>query len=75
VDKSGSHCFILCSDAVFYANFLSDTVHEVTVTDEEGKKSASKFTCIDMAQASQDDLEVFEVVMGRQDGSIWHGCF
>jgi hypothetical protein len=28
-----------------------------------------------MAQASQDDLEVFEVVMGRQDGSIWHGCF
>ena len=26
-------------------------------------------------QASADDLEVFEVVMGRQDGSIWHGCF
>ena len=26
VDKTGLHCFILCSDAVFYANFNSDTV-------------------------------------------------
>ena len=29
VDKTGLHCFILCSDAIFYANFASDTVHEV----------------------------------------------
>ena len=28
-----------------------------------------------MVQASQDDLQVFEIVLGRQDGSIWHGCY
>ena len=33
VDKTGLHCFIICSDAVFYANFLSDTVHEIMMTD------------------------------------------
>lgn len=40
-------------------------------------RSASKFTSIDMVYVSQDiqDMEVFEVVLGRQDGSIWHGCF
>ena len=36
--------------------------------------SASKFTCIDMVQVD-NDINVFEVVLGRQDGSIWHGCF
>ena len=53
-------------------------IHEITMTDtpeSQTSKPASKFTCVDVIQASQDDLEVFEIVLGRQDGSIWHGCY
>ena len=59
-------------------NFLSDTINEVMLIEHAEDPiglPASKFTCIDLCQASPDDLEVFEVVLGRQDGSIWHGCF
>ena len=70
VDKMGLHCFILCSDAVFYANFNADTIHELKMPSAPKattQKAASKFTCIDMIYASQDvhDMEVFEVVLGR----------
>lgn len=37
-------------------------------------KSAGKFTSLDLIQVDNDQ-NVFEVVLGRQDGSIWHGCF
>lgn len=65
MDKSGSHCFILCSDAIFYSNFYSDVIHEIKLVEDNRKQSASKFTCLDLVQASHDDLEVFEVVLGR----------
>ena len=39
VDKMGLHCFILCSDSIFYANFNSDTIQELKMP--TGPKSVS----------------------------------
>ena len=39
---------MLCSDAIFYANFNSDTVEEIFMHQGSTKKAASKFTSIDM---------------------------
>ena len=33
VDKSGNHCFILCADCLFYANFFSNKLQEVLIND------------------------------------------
>ena len=36
---------------------------------------ARGFTCIDLVYITADDSSAFEVVLGKSDGSIWHGCF
>ena len=72
VDKSGNHCFILCTDCLFYANFFSNKLQEIFI---DNSLKARAFKCIDLVYISPDDSSAFELVLGKSDGSIWHGCF
>lgn len=78
VDPSGTHCFIICVDALFYANFFSDKIHEIRIPapkiDQESL-AARNFVTLDTVKISDDDLTAFEVVLGRKDGSVWHACY
>lgn len=75
MDKSGNHCFILCADSVFYSNFFSDKLQQIDLTVDGREVQARSFTCIDLVYITPDDSSAFELVLGRADGSIWHGCY
>ena len=52
IDRTGLHCIILCSDAVFYANFKSTSLYEIYLKDPaepaNSQQSAGKFTSVEM---------------------------
>ena len=74
VDKSGVHCFLICSDSVFYANFNANSLQQILVEEPNSNpKPALHFTCLDIKFIVEEDDTSFELVAGTTMGEIYYG--
>jgi len=73
VDRKGMHCFLLADHEIYYNNWANDRVHQIPVN-VDGSDQARAFKSIDICYLDDDDLNIFEVLIGSEDGQIFHAC-
>lgn len=73
VDKLGLHCFMLTGHEIFYNYFHSDIVFPVPIDSIKGTQVA--FKSIDILKFDDSEPNFFELLLGSEDGHIFHGVF
>lgn len=71
VDRLGIHCFMLTQNEIFYNYFHSDLVKQIPI-DTRGDKQPA-FKSIDILKFDPNDPNFFELLLGTEDGQIFHG--
>lgn len=76
IDRSGNHCFLICSDSLFYANFAGNSLQQIWVEEPDLEpRPALHFTCVDIQFIVEDDENSFELVAGSAMGDLYYGQF
>jgi len=71
---------VLCSDGLFYANFNSQFISEISTEHLPPDWNVTKndlrgITSLDVIFPIENDVDYLEVVLGKQEGSIWRVSF
>jgi len=73
VDPRGLHCFFLAEHEIYYNNWNSNRVYQITTrVDNAGQPKT--FRSIDLQYVTPGDFETFEILLGTEDGQIYHAC-
>jgi hypothetical protein len=49
IDRSGNHCFLICTDSLYYAHFNGNNLQQILVEElDQEAKPALHFTCVDI---------------------------
>eukprot|EP00351_Strombidinopsis_sp_SopsisLIS2011_P003625 CAMPEP_0116872960 /NCGR_PEP_ID=MMETSP0463-20121206/3906_1 /TAXON_ID=181622 /ORGANISM="Strombidinopsis sp, Strain SopsisLIS2011" /LENGTH=189 /DNA_ID=CAMNT_0004514095 /DNA_START=90 /DNA_END=659 /DNA_ORIENTATION=+ len=67
VDRKGMHCFLLADHEIYYNNWNNDQVHQIPVN-VDGSDQPRAFKSIDIFYLDDNDLNIFEVLLGTEDG-------
>jgi hypothetical protein len=73
VDKLGLHCFMLTGHEVYYNYYHSDAVCPLPVETFKGTQVA--FKSIDILMFDENEPCFFELLLGSEDGHLFHGVF
>ena len=68
VDRDGLHCFFLAGHEIYYNYFFNNTVHKIQVAETVSVKS------IDILKFQASGSNIFEMVIGSEDGKIYLGA-
>jgi hypothetical protein len=76
LDPRGLHCFFLAEHEVFYNHWSSNRVFQVMTKAMDGSSSAQPkpFRSIDLQYVAPRDYDTFEILLGTEDGQIFHAC-
>jgi hypothetical protein len=77
VDPRGLHCFFLAYHEIYYNNWNSNRVYQVQTrlgSDAASNSQPKSFRSIDIQYVAQGDYETFEILLGTEDGQIYHSC-
>lgn len=74
VDAKGIHCFLLTEHEIYYNNWNSSKVFQVNTTVAGGSSQLKSFRSLDLQYVSPSDLNMFELVLGTEDGQLYHAC-
>jgi hypothetical protein len=78
VDPMGVHCFLLAEHEIFYNHWGSNRVFQVMTKPQEGQAASQQpkaFRSVDLQYQSPLDRSSFEVLLGTEDGNIFHAAF
>lgn len=78
VDPKGIHCFMLAEHELYYNHWTSNKVFKVETANDQGANQnvqPKAFKSIDIAYVSAADPTTFEILLGTDDGLIYHACF
>jgi hypothetical protein len=73
VDKTGLHCFMLTPREIYYNYYHSDTV--VVLPVEISRGTPPTIHSIDIQLFDEADPTFFELLLGSEDGTLFHGAF
>lgn len=73
VDPMGLHCFLLAEHEIFYNHWTSARVFQV-MTKSGDTQQPKAFRSIDIQYQSSQERDLFEVLLGTEDGNIFHMC-
>jgi hypothetical protein len=68
VDDFGVHCIMLFGTEVYYTNWESQTIVPIDVN---GPNGHATFSCCSVLYVDDDDPNLFELVLGTDDGKIY----
>mmetsp|Transcript_7263 Transcript_7263/g.6393 ORF Transcript_7263/g.6393 Transcript_7263/m.6393 type:complete len:167 (+) Transcript_7263:357-857(+) len=77
VDSYGIHCIMLAEHEVFYNNWESERIFQVQIspTGMSGASSQPRiYKSVDISYVSVGDYDTFEVLLGTEEGQIFHTC-
>jgi len=79
VDPRGLHCFFLAEHEIFYNHWTSPRVFQVLTKSSLNSADSSgtqpkAFRSIDLQYVSPKDYDTFEILLGTEDGQIFHAC-
>ena len=73
VDPRGLHCFFLAEHEIYYNHWNSNRVYQITTRLDNAAQPKS-FRSIDLQYVAPGDYETFEILLGTEDGQIYHAC-
>ena len=73
VDKTGLHCFMLTGREIYYNYFYSENVMQLPL--DTSRSSPISIKSIDILIFDERDTSFFEMLLGSEDGAIYHGVF
>ena len=77
VDPRGLHCFFLAEHEIFYNHWSSNRVFQVASTHSGASSTTSQpksFKSIDLQYVAPKEYDLFEILLGTEDGQIFHAC-
>jgi len=74
VDPRGLHAFFLAEHEVFYNHWSSPRVFQVQVTQLGAAQQPKAFKSIDLQYVAPREYDLFEILLGTEDGQIFHAC-
>lgn len=73
VDARGLHCFFLAEHEIYYNHWNSNRVYQITTRTDNSAQPKS-FRSLDLSYVSPGDFDIFEILVGTEDGQIYHAC-
>jgi hypothetical protein len=67
VDKLGVHCFMLTGTEIYYNYYFSDRIFPLRIAAQAAGRQVD-FKSIDILKIDESDPNMFEVVLGGDDG-------
>jgi hypothetical protein len=74
VDKLGLHCFMLTGHEIFYNYYKSDRILTLPVR-MPGQATPVGLKAIEILKFDENEPNFFEVLLGSDQGHIFHGVF
>lgn len=71
VDSRGIHCFFLAENEIYYNNWNSEKVIQIT-TRSENEVQYKFFKSLDLQYTTANNFDEFEILVGTSDGEIHH---
>jgi len=68
VDDFGVHCIMLFGSEVYYTNWDSQVIVPINMT---GPNDLTTFSCCSVLYVDDEDPNLFELVLGSDDGKIY----
>lgn len=78
VDPRGLHCFFLAEHEIFYNHWSSNRVFQITTSSKLDSQTSTQprtFRSIDLQYVSPKNFDIFEILVGTDDGNIYHSAF
>lgn len=69
IDDHGVHCILLVGSEVFYTNWNSRVIVPIKIQSKTGNQIM--FSCVTVQYIDDEDPELFELVLGSDDGRIF----
>jgi|LauGreDrversion4_2_1035121.scaffolds.fasta_scaffold346007_1 hypothetical protein len=73
VDKLGEHCFMLTGPDIYYNYYHSDRIYRLKIESQSVGRQV-EFKSIDILKLDDSDPNMFEIVLGGDDGSLFFGA-
>ena len=67
VDRLGVHCFMLTGTDIYHNYYFSDRIYPLKIETQSAGRQV-EFRSIDILKLDEEDPNMFEVVLGGDDG-------
>ena len=74
ISENGMHCLLLADHELFYNHFSSEKVEKVKVDDSSSDIGRRTFRSIDILRFGEANSNVYEVLIGSDDGYLILGA-